>query len=168
MESIKEEPKSVDLFNREMEALLLGGKVYLRKIEPIKGARQVSESTVIETHLPDGTLESSQEAKAGDWVITGSKGEEFVFTNSKFQGLYEDNGSGEHIPRERKIIAIKNPFGTNVRISAPWGTIEKPAYQDGSEKCMLVSELTPDGAMTKDRYIIGDEEMLLNNYNTAN
>lgn len=165
-ESIQEEPQSVDLFSSELENLLtMEGKTYLRKIEPIKGARQVTEATVVETHLPDGTLESTQDAKVGDWIITGSKGEEFVFTNSKFNNLYEDSGNGEYMPRERKIIAIQNPFGKSVRISAPWGTLEKPAYQDGSEKCMLVAELASDGALTKDRYIIGDNEMLLNNYN---
>jgi len=159
------QPQLVDLFSPELENLFATqGRVYLRKIEPIKEARQVLEAAVIETHLPDGTLESTQEAKVGDWVITGSKGEEFVFTSSKFNNLYEDKGNGQYIPRERKITAILNPFKKAVRISAPWGTPEKPAFQDGSERCMLVAELAPDGTLTKDRYIIGDEEMLLNNY----
>ncbi|MEI6490610.1 MAG: hypothetical protein WCO16_02495 [bacterium] len=167
MESIKE-PQSIDLFGAELEDLLLNnGKFYIRKIEPIKGARQATGTEVIKTYLPDGTLESTQETKAGDWIITGSKGEEFVFTNSKFNDLYENGGNGQYIPRERKIVAIKNPFGKSVRISAPWGTKEKPAFQDGTEKCMLVANLTPDGSLTNDRYIIGDEEMLLNNYNPA-
>jgi len=166
MESIQQ-PQSIDLFSHELENLFrTQGKIYLRKIEPIKGARQVVEVAVIETHLTDGTLESTQEAKVGDWVITGSKGEEFVFTNSKFNNLYEDKGNGKYVPRERKIIAILNPFKKPVRISAPWGAPEKPAFQDGGEKCMLVAELSLDGTLTKDRYIIGNEEMLLNNYNS--
>lgn len=163
-ESIKP-PQSVDLFSSELENLFATqGRVYLRKIEPIKGARKVQKATVVETRLPDGTLESTQDAKIGDWVITGSKEEEFVFTNSKFLNLYEDQGNGQYMPRKRKITAILNPFKTTVRISAPWGTPEKPAFQDGGEKCILVAELSSDGTLTKDRYIIGDEEMLLNNY----
>lgn len=165
MQESIEKPQSIDLFSSELENLFANqGKVYLRKIEPIKEARQVSETTVVETILPDGTIESTQEANVGDWVITGSKGEEFVFTNSKFQNLYEDHGNGQYLPRERKISAILNPFKKAVRISAPWGTPEKPAFQDGGGKCILVAELSSDGTLTRDRYIIGDEEMLLNNY----
>ncbi|MFZ2048767.1 MAG: hypothetical protein WAV25_00470 [Minisyncoccia bacterium] len=170
MNTTEKEPQFVDLFSNEMETKFFSteGKTYIRKIEPIKGARQVVEPTTVETRLPDGTLESTQEAKVGDWIITGSKGEEFVFTNSKFDNLYVADGKGGYIPRERKIIAIQNPFGNTVRISAPWGTAEKPAFQDGGEKCMFVVEITSGGEMTKDRYIIGDEEMLLNNYNPIN
>jgi hypothetical protein len=47
---------------------------------------------------------------------------------------------------------------------APWGTPENPAYQEGGEKCYLVVSLDETGAFTADRYIIGDEELLLSNY----
>ncbi|MDE1975209.1 MAG: hypothetical protein KGI49_01720 [Patescibacteria group bacterium] len=165
MESVENEPMSVDMFSEELERLFRSnGRVYVRKIEPIKGASQVKEKSKIETRLPDGTLESVQEANSGDWVITGSKGEEFVFTNKKFHDLYEDRGAQQYVPRKRKIIAMPNPFGRSIRIQAPWGTPEIPAFQDGGERCMLVASLDDDGSMTKDRYIIGDEEMLLNNY----
>ena len=167
MPNPEREPSLIDLFSAGMEAKLREGKVYRRKIEPIRGAKQVTEPTPVETRLPDGTLESTQDANAGDWIITGSKGEQFVFTDKKFQGLYESDGKGGWLPRERKIVAIPNPVGLPVRISAPWGTPEKPAYQDGSDKAMLVAELSPDGTLTKDRYIIGDQEMLFNNYNPA-
>lgn len=164
-ESSEKEPRSVDLFSAEMESQLKEtGNVYRRKIEPIRGAEQVASATVVETRLPDGTLESTQEAKEGDWVITGTKGERFVFTDKKFHDLYDSDGKGCWVPKERKIVAIKNPFSEPVRIMAPWGTPEKPAYQDGSEKSMLVAGMAADGTLTKDRYIIGDEEMLLNNY----
>lgn len=157
--------QALDLFSTELQNLFATqGRVYLRKIEPIKDARQVSEAGAIETRLPDGTLESIQKTQFGDWIITGSKGEEFVFTNSKFECMYERKGEGQYVPRQRKIVAIENPFKKAVRIPAPWGTLEKPAFQNGSEKCMLVAGLTPDGTLTDDRYIIGDEEMLLNNY----
>ena len=155
----------VDLFSDELEAKMKElGRVYRRKIEPICGAEQVVEPIKVETRLPDGTLETTQEATKGDWIITGTKGEKFVFTDKKFHDLYDSNGKGAWMPKERKIIAMANPFNEAVRIMAPWGTSEKPAYQDGGDKCMLVVGLTPDGTPTKDRYIIGDEQMLLNNY----
>ncbi|KKP31678.1 MAG: hypothetical protein A2312_04200 [Candidatus Staskawiczbacteria bacterium RIFOXYB2_FULL_32_9] len=159
------EPMLIDLFSEELERQFLeNGKVYSRKIEPILGAEKVSISQVVETKLPDGTLESTQEAKDGDWIITGTKGEKFVFTDKKFQDLYDSDGKGEWLPKKRKIIAMSNPFGGFVRISAPWGTQENPAFQDGSDKCMFVVGLDKDGNLTQDRYIIGDEQMLLNNY----
>jgi hypothetical protein len=169
MEAFKQgqekEPKSINLFDADFEKKIKSeGQIYKRKVEPIKGARQCAKPETIATKLPDGTLESTQEAKPGDWIITGSKGEEFVFFDKKFNGLYVPNEQGGFVPRERRIIAIKNPYDEGVRISAPWGTTEKPAYQDGSPSAMFVAELDQDGNMTNDRYIIGDEEMLLNNY----
>ena len=160
----EQEPQFIDLFSVELEDQLRMGQKYKRKIEPIKGAEQVAKDCSVQTILPDGTIESEQDARLGDWIITGSKDERFVFTDKKFHSLYETDGEKNWIPRERKIVAIHNPLGRSIRISAPWGTPEKPAYQDGSNQAMLVAELSADGNMTMDRYIIGDEEMLLNNY----
>lgn len=161
----EQEPKMLDLFNLEMEEKLkIEGKIYRRKIEPIRGAEQVTKPQTIETRLPDGTVESHVEAKEGEWIITGAKGEKFVFSQKKFDGLYDSDGKGGFIPKERKVIAMPNSFGGAVRISAPWGTPEKPAYQDGSKKCFLVVSLGENGDFTNDRYIIGDEELLLSNY----
>lgn len=160
MNNAEKEPQLIDLFSQEYEnKFKVEGKIYKRKIEAIKGARQVAQNETIETRLPDGTLESTQDANETDWVITGSKGEEFVFTDTKFHGLYDSDNEGGWIPKERKIVALQNPTMMPVRINAPWG-----GTQDGSEKAMLVTEIGPDGTYTKDRYIIGDQEMLLNNY----
>jgi hypothetical protein len=159
------EPRMVDLFSAEMEEKLkTEGKIYRRKIEPIRGAEQVTKLQTVETRLPDGTVESSVEAKEGEWIITGAKGEKFVFSQKKFDGLYDSDGKGGFVPKDRKVIAIPNPYGGAVKISAPWGTPEKPAYQDGSEKCFLVVSLDESTNFTNDRYIIGDEELLLSNY----
>lgn len=165
MHKAEREPQLIDLFSEEYEnKFRTEGTIYKRKIEPIKGARQVAEAEkeTIVTKLPDGTVESSQDANETDWVITGSKGEEFVFTDTKFHGLYDSDGKGGWIPKERKIVAIQNPTMAPVRINAPWG-----GAQDGSEKAMLVAEIAADGSYTKDRYIIGDIEMLLSNYDPA-
>ena len=169
MESIEGQEILIDTFSQELIARWKSeGKLYRRKIEPILGAEKVTEAKVVETRLPDGTIESSQEAKVGDWVITGSEGEKFVFTQTKVDSLYIMGEDGKFIPRERKIIAIKNPFAKPIKINAPWGTPEKPDYQSGAENCMLVVSLDDNGEMTRDRYIIGNEEMLLNNYEPIN
>lgn len=165
LEPQEKDPRFIDLFSAEMEAMIgKSGKVYCRKIEPIHGAEQVVEPTKVETRLPDGTLETTREAAKGDWIITGTEGEKFVLTDERLHELYESDGKGSWVAKERKIIAMVNPFNEAVRIMAPWGTPEKPAYQDGSDKCILVVGITPEGVLTKDRYIIGDEQMLLNNY----
>jgi hypothetical protein len=159
------EPRLVEMFSDEVETKLKNdGLVYRRKIKPIVNAEEVTQTINVYTILPDGTKESSVEAKPTDWIITGPKGERFVFTKTKFDELYIKDDLDGYIPRERKIIALKNPFNTNIRISAPWGTSEKPAYQDGSEKCFLIVGLDENGNKTKDRYLIGDEELLIANY----
>ncbi len=161
----EQEPKMVDLFDAEMEGRLkTEGKMYRRKIESIRGAEQVTRPQTVETRLLDGTVESSVEAKAGEWIITGAQGEKFVFSQNKFAGLYNPDGNGGFVPKDRKVIALQNPFGGAVKISAPWGTAEKPAYQSGSERCFFVVSLDESGTFTSDRYIIGDEELLLSNY----
>lgn len=166
-ESAEKQPRVVDLFGAEMEAELKNaGQLYQRKMESItiRGAEQATKSQSVETHLPDGTIESSFEAEPGDWIITGAKGERFVFNSKKFDSLYKPDSKGGYIPKDCRVIALKNPFGEAVRIFAPWGTPEKPAYQDGSEKCFFVISLDEAGNYTNNRYIIGDEELLLSNY----
>ena len=49
-------PFLINLFSQELEADLKGGRVYKRKIEPIKGAEQVREKISVPTILPDGTV----------------------------------------------------------------------------------------------------------------
>lgn len=167
-EEIEYKPRWVDTNSEEVIKLLKEqGTVYRRKIEPIKGARQVTEPETVETVLSSGVRESSTDAKPGDWVITGSQGEQFVFTNSKFEGLYISNGQGGYLPRERKIVAVRNPYNEPISVTAPWSTSEKPELQNGDESCMLVASLDDEGEFTSDRYIIGSEQLLLNNYDRA-
>ena len=161
----EKQPRMVDLCSSEMEINIKNnGQIYQRKIEPIHGAKQVTEAQIVETRLPDGTLESSVDAKPGAWIITGAKGEKFVFSAKKFDSLYQPDHRGGYIPRERRVAALKNPFSEAVKISAPWGTLENPAYQEGGEQCYFVISLDEAGGFTNDRYIIGDRELLFSNY----
>lgn len=158
-------PRLIDLFDHETESKIrMEGQLYLRKIEPIKSARQVTSEETVETGFPDGTIESKVDAKIGDWVITGSKDEQFVFTDEKFHSLYDKNIIGEYVPKKRKILALQNPFNQPIKITAPWSTTEKKEYQDGTEKAMLVLSLDGYNQLTNDRYLIEDKETLLNNY----
>ncbi len=157
--------EEIDLFSTVMEARLKGeGTAYRRKIKPIRSAIELKEPTVVETRLPNGLVESTVEAQRGDWIITGVQGEQFVLTPDRMDYLYTVGSDGRHTPKERKIVALKNPFRSPVQIIAPWSTPEKVAYQTGSEECYLVAEVDATGALTADRYIIGDETLLLGNY----
>lgn len=61
------QPQLVDLFSPEYERKFkTEGTLYKRKIEAIKGARQVSAPEQIKTVLADGTLESTEDTRPGD------------------------------------------------------------------------------------------------------
>ena len=68
----EQEPQIIDTFGNEMINMWEEkGIIYYRKIEPIKGAEKVTKTTTVETRLSDGTVESTNEANPGDWIITG-------------------------------------------------------------------------------------------------
>lgn len=160
-----DKPIMLDLRSGEMEKKFKSqGTIYKRKIEPIRKAEQVTEPQTIETLLPDGTLESSVVAQIGDWVITGTQGERFVFNQAKFDERYSSDGNGCYVPKERRVVAIVNHYQGPVKIVAPWSTPQIPAHQMGSGDCFLVVTLDENGELTDDRYIIGSKELLLNNY----
>lgn len=122
MEEIENKFPSLDLHSENFESRILReGRVYVRNIKPLRGARKVEVSEVVETYMPDGTLECVNEANPGDWVIVGPEGEEFVFSEEKFNDVYVSVGDGTFLPKERKIIAIENPTNSKIRIKAPPG-----------------------------------------------
>lgn len=141
------------------------GAVYYRKALPLKDVRKVTAPEIVDTYLLDGSLESSQRAEVGDWVVTGPEGEQFMFSAEKFSALYVEKDTGVFVPKDRKFMAIKNPTRAKIRIQAPWGTEACPAFQYGGPGCVLVIGLSREGQFTDDRYIIGDEMILESNYN---
>lgn len=163
--SLENQPQIIDLFRPGMELKIRKeGQLYRRKIEPIRGAEKITEDQTVETFLSNGVLESVVEAKPGDWIITGTGGEKFVFTAKKFTDLYIPDNKGGYIPKDRKVMALKNPFGKSIKIVAPWSTNENIAYQEGDEQCFVVVSLDDLGDFTSDRYLIGNEELLCSNY----
>jgi hypothetical protein len=154
----------VDLFSHEIEERMKSdGEICERRIIPVRSARQLNETQTVETDLGDGGVETTVKAKAGDWVITGAEGEKFVLSSEKFQSSYREDNKGGYIPQEHAIIALKNPFGKSIKINAPWGE-----YEQGGANCYLVISLDNHGKFSNDRYIIGDEKLLLKNYRIIN
>jgi hypothetical protein len=157
--------RNIDLHSPEiLEQLTAKGELFRRKIEPVRGVREPSEEETIET-VVNGIVESTQVAKPGEHkIITGSRGEEFVFSNAKYNSLYTLDEADNVIPRERFIVAMQNPYKESIRTEAPWSTPEDPKFTDGTSEAMLAFSLNDKGELTDDRYIIGDREMLLANY----
>lgn len=157
--------REVDLRSPEvLEMLKERGELMRRRIEPIKGVREPESEEQVDT-IVNGIVESSKVARPGeDKIITGSKGEEFVLSNEKYTDLYTTDENGTVTPRERRVMAMQNPYGEPIRIEAPWSTPEDPQTQDGTAEAILTFGLDEAGHLTADRYIIGDHEMLLNNY----
>lgn len=165
MRNLGNESGILDLFSKDFEPLLkVKGRVYVRKIEPIMNVRRVEVEEVIRTVMSDGTLESTRNASPGDWVILGPQREQYVVSDEKLNDLYTQQTDGGILPKERKIIALKNPVGTKIKIKAPWGSEVEPAFQEGGGQCFIVVNLDTNDNWTKDRYIIGNESLLLSNY----
>lgn len=158
-------PATLDLLSAEWENIFLKkAALYRRKIQPLLKADRVLEPCTVKTILPNETLESSVEAQPGDWIIVGAENEKFVLTSEKFNHLYTLDVNGNYLPHERKILAIKNPHKKPIRIHASWSTADNPSYQEGDQNCFLVASVDSAHNLTKDRYIIGDETLLLSNY----
>ena len=157
--------KEIDLFDTEVTTLLhQNGELFRRKIQSIAGVREPVTEEIIET-IVNGILESKNTAHPGvDKIITGSRGEEFVLSKEKFDSLYSTDEDGTVTPRERLVLAMKNPYSRPIRIEAPWSTPDNYQTQDGTSEAMLTFGLDEAGELTSDRYIIGDLEMLLANY----
>lgn len=157
--------RKIDLFKTEILMLLKNeGELFRRRTEPIISMREPATLERVYT-IVNGNIESSNIARPGeDIIITGSRGEEFVFTNKKFLDMYIEDNDGNIVPRERLVLAVQNPYGVPIRIEAPWSTPKNIQTQDGTEDAMLVFALDSDGQLNDDRYIIGDKSMLLANY----
>lgn len=157
--------KDVDLHSPEVvELLKKRGELFRRKIETIQGVREPETAEQVDT-IVNGIVEASQIAEPGKHrIITGSRGEQYVFTNEKYDSLYTVSEDGSVIPRERRVLALQNPFGRPIRIEAPWSTPDNPQTQDGTTEAMIAFGLDDLGELTDDRYLIGDREMLLANY----
>jgi phosphoglycolate phosphatase len=162
------EPLTVDLFDPGLEERIKNtGSVYDRLIKPLKKAEPAKERTEVKTDLKGRFVETQAEAEPDDWIVTGPEGEKFVLSHKKFHDRYRSDGKGGYLPKERRIVALKNPFKKTIRIAAPWGSAGKPAYEFGDENCFLAVSLDKNGEFTRDRYLIGDGEILLSNYRPA-
>jgi hypothetical protein len=116
--------------------------------------RPATPGEVIQTVLADGTVETSNTAREGHYVITNPGGEQYLKGAAKVAAQYIEIGDGLY-RANAYCRAFPNPVGSSIKIIAPWGE-----EQIGAPDCMLVARYyldQPDDVNTE-RFIIGAKE----------
>ena len=88
-----------------------GFRVY-KKANPIKYQQAEQDGTI-------ETLEGPVNYKAGYYIITGPKGEQYPIPPEKFAGLYDDNQDGTATPK--KIIKVAKLADHDGVVNTSWG-----------------------------------------------
>ncbi len=112
-------------------------------------AVRVTTDTAVTTTLADGTVETTNTAHAGDWIVTNPGGEQYTMSDEKFTKKYASTDESGVFKAIGTVRAIKNPLKTAIIITAPWGE-----EQHGGSDCWLAY---PDGT-NEGAYIIGGAE----------
>ena len=93
-------------------------------------ARQAKAGESIVTVLADGTRETKNVAKAGDWIVTNPGGEQYIVNAENFAKKYEaamDLGNGWFKPKGKPQKFVK--INQDLSIMASWG--EKQFLRSG-------------------------------------
>lgn len=143
--------KRVDLQDAKNTKRFQSAPLYRKSA--IVAARRTETVEHLSTVLSNGTVETTREVPAGEWIVTNPGGEEYAITDEKFQSRYEAIGDGQY-QATGIIRAFKNPTGGDVEIMAPWGEM-----QYGDANCWFATGTDGELNPTKDCYIIGGDEL---------
>lgn len=142
-------------FDKKLETAPVFEKNVVVRVSLAKGGEIVK--TVINGHL-----ETEHTAKNGDIIITNPNGERYIplkhIFPTRYVKLTPQNGANDFEGEWRacgKIRAIKNPWGKEISIPAPWGGL-----MNGDANCMLATMADDNGKIldNKDMYIIAPDE----------
>jgi hypothetical protein len=104
----------------------------------------------ITTTLEGGAKETVNTANEGDWVVTNPSGEQYIISDNKFLGRYEQAADEDGVYKAKGYCrAVKNPFGQPVEIMASWGS-----PQIGDENCMFADTCDAAGKVDGEPYLI--------------
>lgn len=103
-------------------------------------ARPAVEGEQIVTKLASGAEETTNTAKANDWVMTNPSGEQYIIGKEKFFGRYEPSNTEGTYQAKGYCRAIQNPFGKPIEIMASWGS-----PQTGDENCLIADICDANG-----------------------
>lgn len=145
-------PTKVDLNTPEADEAFAAAPVY-EKFAVVQ-ASQATQETPITTVLADGTVETSNVAQPGDYIVTNPGGEQYVVEQEKFEARYEVTEDSGTFKAKGIVKAVANATGTPVTVIAPWGE-----EQHGNADCIYLAQYDPStGEISEDRYIIGRDE----------
>lgn len=153
-------PVKLDIASPEITAELAQAPIF--KKSTMVEAEKVETEREVRTVLKDGTEETVNIAKPGDYVVTNPGGEQYVMSAEDFDKRYfAYEGSGwsniesNVYQAKGSVRAIQNPTGQPITITAPWGE-----EQHWDERCYVVSTYDPadPNSVSGDRYIIGHDE----------
>lgn len=147
------EPEITDIGSDEYSKALAGAMIY-EKTATIH-ARLAQPGEIIQTTLANGTIETTNTAHEGDFIVTNPDREQYIIRRDKFSKNYEPTAQEGVFKAIDLIRAIKNPTGDAIRIIAPWGE-----EMSGDKDCYITAGYDPDrpDEIGDNRYIIGAQE----------
>ena len=148
-------PEMTELFSKaEVYYLAEAGKYSKKGQVHIRPAIQGEQVTTV---LEDRSIETTNTAKEGQFVVTNPGGEEYIIGADKLVQRYQPTEEEGVFKARGAVRAFRNQTGRPIQITAPWG---EP--QNGDESCMLATPYDPEkpDEIDSDRYIIGHEEFL--------
>ena len=137
----------VDRKSPEIMEALAKAPVY-KKQGHVK-ARQATPGEAITTTLKDGTQETTNTAKEGDWIITNPSGEKYIISKAKFFSRYEATDTEGVYAAKGYCRAVRNPFGVPIEIMASWGS-----PQTGDGQCLIADTCDASGVCNGEPYLI--------------
>ena len=124
-------------------------------------ARPAVEGEVVVTTLAGGSEETTNTAKANDWVMTNPSGEQYIISKEKFFSRYEATDEEGVYSAKGHCVAIKNPFGEPIEIMASWGS-----PHTGDERCLIADTCDASGKVDGEPYLI-DADAFAKTYKQA-
>lgn len=140
----KEQMRKVDVNAIDMS----GGRAY--KKSAVVTVAQATHGQKLITTLKNGTVETSRILSGDECIITNPSGEQYAVSKENLIAKYDKNPDGTYSAKGQ-ITAVKNPFGRDITIIAPWGE-----EQHGDASCYIAQSSTDEN----DRYIIGHNEFI--------
>lgn len=110
--------KTISLTEMLEKTCAAKGAAY-NKIAVQKTARVAFKGEVVVTTI-NGVVETTNIAKAGDMIITGLVGEEYIIPSIKFEKLYNKIEDGLYVTKPDSIKAVQ--VTEKITFLAPWGS----------------------------------------------
>ena len=89
------------------------------KIAVQKTAREAADGEIVSTVINE-IVETTNIAKAGDMIITGLVGEEYIINGEKFHKLYNHISGNTYVTKKDSIKAVQ--VTEKIHFLAPWGS----------------------------------------------